>query len=133
MIIAFSGHRNLILKNSNTLDIISTGFWITEGEYRNALWIHGGAEGFDAQVQQYITDNDISHTIYRPDYKLYNDRPKYAPIARNHEMMNVAHFLVCLWDGRITGGTFDMVEYCISLNKPFINLYHPSQVMLVNA
>jgi len=80
----------------------------------DALWIHGGAVGFDTQVQEYALDHNISTTILRPDYTKYGTR---APLVRNDEMLEVCDEVVAFYDGRKSGGTFYTVEKAKKLSK----------------
>ncbi len=106
MIICFTGHRDCVTHQSE-LEAIRF-------KYKGAKWIHGGAkDGFDKQVAEFIEwDGNIEFEVFRPEYNRYP--PQYAPIKRNHHMVDIALLVVACWDGRTTGGTFDTKEYAIS-------------------
>lgn len=66
MIITFTGHRNR-LANEADLDRIAA-------LYPGATWVHGGAEGFDSQVDAYARRYGIPCEVVRPDYKQFGRR-----------------------------------------------------------
>lgn len=99
MIIAFTGHRD-----SGTtkmcFDSIS----------KDALWVHGGAVGFDSQVEKYAKTYGIKTKVIRPNYDQFGKR---APLIRNADIIADADLLVACYDGRTYGGTL----YTINLAK----------------
>jgi hypothetical protein len=105
MIIGFSGHRD---KFCNVNDL-----YYIRNRYRGAIWCHGGASGFDTQVDNFAKENNISVIVMRPDYDKYKDKPKYAPLARNKEIVNKSAVMVFLWDGRKEGGTYFTYQYTL--------------------
>jgi hypothetical protein len=104
MIIAFTGHRDKHT-NEDFFDCLPA----------DALWVHGGAIGFDSQVENYARRHNIKTKIIRPDYQKYGKR---APLIRNHEIVSGANLLVACYDGRITGGTLYTIKLAKSLNIP---------------
>jgi hypothetical protein len=100
MIILFTGHRD---KHCNSKDL---------EKYRDfdptALWIHGGAEGFDTQVENFAKQNNIETEIYYPDYAKYG---KYAPLERNLVMLKDCNLVVACFDGRKSGGTYFTIRH----------------------
>lgn len=109
-IICFTGHRNKMSDNASLLEI-----WLSN---RQAKWIHGGAEGFDTQVQKFIEYHGIDHQIFPPEYEKYPDNPKYAPLARNFQMVDMCDLVVACYDRRKSGGTFRTVEYAMQVGRP---------------
>lgn len=99
MIIAFTGHRNSGTTKACFDDIP-----------KDAIWIHGGAEGFDSQVERYAKMYSIKTKIILPDYEQFG---KTAPLVRNAAILASADLLVACYDGRKHGGTF----YTINLAK----------------
>jgi hypothetical protein len=97
--IAFTGHRDKHTTNE-FLDCLP----------RDALWVHGGAIGFDSQVENYAEQHGIKTQIIRPDYKKYG---KKAPLIRNKDIVKDADLLVACYDGRDYGGTL----YTINIAK----------------
>lgn len=77
--------------------------------YPNATWIHGGAIGFDLQVDKIAREHHFSPIVIRPDYQKH--LPHIAPILRNYQIVDQCNFLIAGWDGRRKGGTFRTVEY----------------------
>jgi len=100
MVIAFTGHRD---GRVGELWLHEIAAW-----FPGALWIHGGADGFDSQVDEYAFRMGIQSQVLRPDYKTHP--PKIAPLIRNRALVAQADFLVACWDGRLSGGTFFTVE-----------------------
>lgn len=112
--ICFTGHRN---KLCDLIDLEWINYILPD-----KIWIHGGAEGFDTQIAVFSATQFIESKIFKPDYKKYKDNPKYAPIARNHEMVEMSKIVVTNWDGRQVGGTYDTVKYAISKNLLVLRL-----------
>jgi hypothetical protein len=96
MKIVFTGHRDKI-GAVEMLDAIA-------GLYEDAIWVHGGATGFDAQVSEYARTHHIGELVVRPDYKQFAAR--VAPIMRNKAMLAQADLVVACYDGRKSGGTY---------------------------
>lgn len=94
--IMFTGHRDSVSDAAALENIAAL--------YDNCTWVHGGADGFDAQVENVAKAHGITTRIYRPDYKKYASR--VAPLIRNREMLAASDLVVACYDGRKTGGTF---------------------------
>jgi hypothetical protein len=90
--------------------------------YPDAIWIHGGARGFDTQVNDLGIDlgksaEDGTMIVVRPEYKKFPGRERAAPQARNRTMVDMlgnGDLLVALFDGRLSGGTFETIKYAES-------------------
>lgn len=95
MVILFSGHRDRRASNSDLEKIIDC--------YPGAVWLHGGAIGFDSQVDFIAKKNGIQTQIIRPDYGLFG---KADPLRRNDQMIKLCDLVIALYDGRKSGGTF---------------------------
>ena len=106
MRIGFTGHRNRI---TGELSYIHT-------LYPDAVWVHGGAEGFDTQVDQYAKEHGITVEVIRPEYDKFPDH--VAPLLRNEDIVNGTDLLIACYDGRKTGGTRYTVEYAKRQGKP---------------
>ena len=102
MRIAFSGHRDK-QATAAALDAVRAIDPL-------AVWVHGGAIGFDQQVETYAKAHAIRTEVIRPDYARYG---KGAPLKRNHAIVDGADMLVVCYDGRKSGGTF----YTLSLAR----------------
>ncbi len=121
MIICFTGHRDCVTHQSE-LEAIRF-------KYKGAKWIHGGAIGFDEQVRKFIEwDGNIEHQVFKPNYAAYSSH--YAPIQRNHRMVDQANLVVACWDHRIAGGTYDTIQYAHS-NDVKVEYVTALQVALV--
>ena len=94
MVIGFTGHRDRVAHAGELCRIAD--------EHPEAVWIHGGAVGFDSQVSAYASSCGIPQSILRPDYAKHG---KSAPLIRNREIVARATLLVACWDGRDSGGT----------------------------
>lgn len=108
MKIAFTGHRDKHC-SSKLFDKIYK-------KHPDAVWIHGGAVGFDTDVNEYAFAHNIETIVIRPDYSKYP--PKIAPIKRNILIVQACDILVALYDGRFTGGTAYTVNFARVNKKP---------------
>lgn len=110
MIILFTGHRDRITPRAELYNI--------QLAYPGAIWVHGGAEGFDSQVQRYAEENKISWHIVRPNYAAYG---RDAPLVRNREMVDMADLVVaCYEPHRRQSGTGATVAYAERRGKKVI-------------
>lgn len=108
MNIGFTGHRNKLAKTTDLERIAQ--------RYPSAVWVHGGAVGFDTQVEQYAQAHGIKTVVIRPDYE--NNSPKFAPLKRNIEIVAMSDAVVALWDGRCKGGTYFTIKSALGRKKP---------------
>ena len=76
--------------------------------------ISGGAEGIDSIAEQYADKKHISKYIIRPQYSVYG---KTAPLKRNEIMVDMADFVLVIWDGKSKGAKFT-IKYAKKCNKP---------------
>lgn len=100
MRIAFTGHRDKAATPARLRELA--------GRYPNAVWVHGGARGFDSQVAETAAAYGIRQEVIEPDYSRHASRK--APLIRNLEIIENADMLVACYDGRKTGGTAFTVE-----------------------
>ncbi len=75
--------------------------------------ISGGAKGIDTVAEKYADAHKISKLIVRPDYKKYG---KAAPLLRNKEMVELADYVLVIWDGNSRGTRFT-IDYSRKLGK----------------
>ena len=111
LVIGFTGHRDRTCRLEQLSEIAS--------RYPDAVWIHGGAPGFDSQVEEFIRPRRPAITL-RPDYKRFE--PRVAPLRRNEDIVHLCGLLVALYDGRESGGTAYTVRYARSIGVPVIIL-----------
>jgi len=109
-VILFTGHRDRQLDQAQ-LEMIA-------GLYEGAIWLHGGAIGFDTQVDEFAKAHGIPVKAVEPDYKRYP--PKVAPLVRDDQMVDDCDFVVACYDGRKKGGTAHTVTYARSEGKRVI-------------
>lgn len=125
MVIAFTGHRNRKAAPEN-FERLWEEFGTPAGQalHGELIVIHGGAEGFDSQVDTFFRekgwDAGFDPVVLRPNYDWYRRDPRvaisarYAPLARNAQMVKLAKaaggFLVALYDGRPHGGTVQTLQ-----------------------
>lgn len=112
--IAFSGHRDRQLYNLDLLKIINEMI-------PNYVWVHGGAFGFDLQVEIFARKENLERVIVRPDYKSFGGHR--APLQRNEKIVDMADIVFIFWDGRTSGGTYHTYKYAVKNHVPAINLY----------
>jgi hypothetical protein len=111
MFIVFTGHRDKVA-DPRALDRIRN--W-----YPDAEWMHGGAAGFDMQVEVYAQRHGVQTRVMRPNYADTRVPHKEAPIVRNHLMVDTpgVDLVVALWDGRQGGGTYNTILYAVQRGK----------------
>lgn len=117
MIISFTGHRDRLANRDDLLAI--------EKEYPGATWVHGGARGFDSQVDQVArllgkSESNGLLVVIKPDYARYP--MKIAPLERNKIIVDQGDVLYALYDGRGKGGTLQTKNYAKNAGKPVIEL-----------
>jgi len=112
MKIGFTGHRDRLV-NEEELDQIRQRF-------PGAVWVHGGAIGFDRQVAAYARSYRIPQIVIRPDYQ--NHPPKQAPLMRNRQIVDQVDVLAACYDGRQGGGTTYTIRYAEQQGKPVMRL-----------
>jgi hypothetical protein len=110
-VIGFTGHRNVLCDEDHLVNI--------ENVYgSNAVWVHGGAVGFDSQVADYAKLHNIAQVVLEPLYDLFDGRK--APVYRNCAIVRCCQQLVACYDGRIGGGTRFTIDYAVKFNKPVL-------------
>jgi hypothetical protein len=105
--VSFTGHRDKFCAEGELERIAK--------RYPGGVWVHGGAVGFDSQVQYFAENHRIATLIIRPDYQKH--KGKQAPIIRNREIAEMGNVLVACYDGRKTGGTFFTITYARQFGK----------------
>lgn len=76
---------------------------------RSVTFVVGGATGPDKMTEEWSRIGD-SVEIHRPDYIKHKSNPKFAPLARNQEMVDSgATHLLAFHDG-VSKGTLDIIE-----------------------
>lgn len=108
--ICFTGHRDRIT-SIDALDRIRESWFA-------ALWLQGGAEGFDTQVMQYCKMHGIACQTFKPNYELY--APKVAPLIRNEWMVDRSKIVYACYDGRSRGGTLYTRNYARRKGVPVV-------------
>jgi hypothetical protein len=109
MYIVFTGHRDSYATDDD-LEFIAS-------KYQGAVWVHGGAPGVDTTVEEVARRLGIETVVVRPDYEQFVFNKRYAPIARDKQMVEMADLVVAFYDGRTTGGTKFTKEYAEKLGK----------------
>lgn len=111
MRIGFTGHRDRHTDESE-LDRIATA-------HPGGVWVHGGAIGFDTQVDEYAKAHKLPKpVVMKPEYDKY---PAYvAPLLRNEDIVDTTSILVACFDNRKRGGTVHTINYAKRQGKPAI-------------
>lgn len=90
-----------------------------EERFPGAIWVHGGAAGFDTQVHEVALklDKRLGETllVVRPDYSRYTSN--VAPLIRNQEIVDMVEIIVACYDGRKRGGTLFTINYAHKVHK----------------
>jgi hypothetical protein len=115
--IGFTGHRN-VLCNKSFLDMV------VEQHDEDVVWVHGGAIGFDTQVDQYAKEHNILVEKILPDYVMYGRMA--APHVRNRRIVDMCSELIACYDGREGGGTRSTIDYAVGRNKK-VTIFKPSR------
>lgn len=112
-IIVFTGHRDAHCHPHVFEQLLA--------RFPGATWIHGGAEGFDTQVDEWAKAHGIEPKVVRPKYDLFpSEYRNRAPIARNYDMVDVADVVVICYDGKRTrGGTWETYQYAKQTKRPY--------------
>jgi predicted Rossmann fold nucleotide-binding protein DprA/Smf involved in DNA uptake len=84
----------------------------------NLTLITGGAKGVDTYAMNWAKQQNIPFETFKPDYKKYEDNPKYAPLARNEEMAKLCSAAIVFWSG-VDGGTLYTMRKLAENLKPF--------------
>ena len=75
--------------------------------------ISGGAGEIDSLAEQYADLHRLSKYILRPRYDLYG---RAAPLKRNRQMVDMADYVLVIWDGRSKGTKYTL-DYAKKANK----------------
>lgn len=110
MKVVISGSRSITDPSVVYKALDECGFDITE-------MISGNAIGVDMFGERWAKDHNIPTKIFKPDYNLYKDRPKFAPLARNTSMAIEGDALVAVCKNK-SYGTMHMVNEMKKLHKP---------------
>ena len=110
--IVFTGHRDR-LGHQGFLDDLAQSL--------QAIWVHGGAIGFDSQVAATAERHGVVQEVHLPDYEQHGKR---APLVRNQAMLEwpEPQLVIAAWDGRETGGTAFTVRKAKRLGIPVLYL-----------
>jgi predicted Rossmann fold nucleotide-binding protein DprA/Smf involved in DNA uptake len=85
--------------------------------------IHGGARGVDMIADSAAEQCRVPVRVLRPDYKSHANCPKYAPLARNVEIVNLSDVVVAFWDGE-SKGTLHTIKKAEEAGK-LLRVYGP--------
>ena len=92
---------------------------VLANNYRNDVWqiVSGGAKGVDTIAVQEAYKWDAPVHIFLPDYRKYAENPKYAPIARNYQIVDYSDEVHAFWNG-VSKGTEMVIRYAKEQDKP---------------
>jgi hypothetical protein len=107
--IGFTGHRNRTVDEAELTKI--------HARYPDAVWVHGGAVGFDSQVDAYAKAHGIKLLVYNPAYTKHGSQ---APLIRNRLIVDMTDMLIACYDGRAGGGTVYTMTYAKQQGKPVV-------------
>lgn len=111
--IGFTGHRNKTISMAILKNIARN--------FPNETWVHGGANGFDSQVEEFAKKSNIKQIIIKPDYS----KGRAAPLIRNRTIVDMCHTIFACYDGRQNGGTYYTINYAKKSKKRVI-IHEPS-------
>ena len=108
MKIGFTGSRSIKELTPEMLDVL-------DQIQAEDVVIHGGAEGADKLVAEYLHLNDIEQLVIRP----INPSNKNHYLYRNVEIVCLSDKLIAFWDGNSRGTKFT-IDYAESRKKEVI-------------
>jgi|InofroStandDraft_1065614.scaffolds.fasta_scaffold19059_4 predicted Rossmann fold nucleotide-binding protein DprA/Smf involved in DNA uptake len=76
--------------------------------------ISGGAKGADMLGKRYAQEYHLCYEEYPPDYKSFG---RGAPMERNRRIVDMADYVVVMWDGRSHGAAY-VIRYCLDTSTP---------------
>lgn len=77
---------------------------------------HGGAYGVDEWAKEVGKQFKVVPHVIRPDYVKHVQNPRYAPIARNKEIIDASDIMLFFWDCE-SRGTADTILKCCESGK----------------
>lgn len=80
--------------------------------------ISGGACGADRLGERYARKYNIPLLVIKPDWR----RGRGAGLERNQELVDVADYVFCFWDGK-SRGTQDTIKKTKKAHKPLEIIY----------
>lgn len=93
--------------------------WFRVAEIATQI-ISGGADGADTLAAEWARQHGLPLREILPDYKKYSATPKFAPIARNMDIVHEADLVIAFWDGIKAKGTWNAIELALEKNKQLI-------------
>lgn len=99
MIIGFTGHRDRVTSTSALKAVMDS--------HPGSMWVHGGAEGFDEQVNTFALMNDLQVEVV----------PLGLLANRIMLLVDRSDLIVACYDGRKKGGTYRAISYAIKQGK----------------
>lgn len=83
--------------------------------YPGAIWVHGGAAGFDRQVAAFAAANGIVTDVLQPNFARYG---RAATLIRDRAIVDTSECLYACYDGRRYGGTYYTISHAKRAGKP---------------
>ena len=81
--------------------------------------ISGGAKGVDTLARQFANENNIKIQELNPEYHKFPNNPKYAPLARDKEIVKLCTHLVA-FPTKESVGTRHTIKYAQDINRPTV-------------
>lgn len=108
--IAIIGSRDF--KNKHLMEEAMQSF---QSEYNIGCIISGGAKGADTMGVQWANRNNISTTVFYPDFK----NRKRAYHFRNRQIVKECDVLIAFWNGSSTGTKYT-IDFARAMNRKVI-------------
>lgn len=99
MIIGFTGHRDRVTSTSALKAVMDS--------HPGSTWVHGGAEGFDDQVNTFALMNDLQVEVV----------PLGLLANRIMLLVDRSDLIVACYDGRKKGRTYQAINYALKQGK----------------
>ncbi|MCR5605754.1 MAG: DUF2493 domain-containing protein [Treponema sp.] len=75
--------------------------------------IHGGASGVDSIADLWAKSHNLKISVVKPEWNIYG---RSAGIRRNKIMVDMADYVLILWDGNSRGTKSD-IDFAVRANK----------------
>jgi len=106
----FGGNMKTLIIGSRSITEFDLSPYVPNN---TSVIISGGASGVDTLAERYADEQKLSKYIIRPRYELYR---RNAPLVRNREMIEMADFVLVIWDGA-SRGTKSSIDYAKKTGK----------------
>jgi predicted Rossmann fold nucleotide-binding protein DprA/Smf involved in DNA uptake len=112
----------LLVAGSRTIcdrDLVYESIGLVADKMKITEIISGGANGVDTLAEYYAGDHKIPFTLIPPEWHVHGNK---AGVIRNKLMVEMADFVLVIWDGE-SRGAMNTIEEARKRNKPLWVVY----------